>query len=115
MKLEYGIIYFCQTKVQNIIGFLSDEIIEIWIKLIFAMDNYGWNLILLIVLVTNDNLTIFFCQRLSLPEICIGPAVPDWPGAAGYIFLVKITFDKSKTMIRLSLVTRTINKVRFRQ
>ena len=36
-------------------------------------------------------------------------------GAARYIFPVKITFDKSKTIIRLSLVTRTINKVRFRQ
>jgi len=32
-----------------------------------------------------------------------------------YIFPAKITFDKSKTIIRLSLVTRTINKIRFRQ
>ena len=27
LKLEYGIIYFCETKVQNIIRFLSDEIL----------------------------------------------------------------------------------------
>jgi hypothetical protein len=29
------------------------------------------------------------------------------------IFLVKITFDRSKTIIRLFLVTRTIKKIRF--